>query len=1585
MRAFRPVCLLLACAVAQAGPAPLEVVGVLGNTSGMTHRPVPYAFYTGIAADARGRLYLAGAAEGVPVCDQDGRCLAVLTLPEAEGMAVRSLMARAGDAIFCIAIHPGGGRSALYRIATAGEDPATLEVRRITAGPGHWAISPTLDTAGRIVVGQSEAQKLRYAVTAFDPASGKGTPLFSAEMPKGAMRPWRHLVQADPDGAISIHHHGGNNWVVRRDAAGKHLGEALGGQILDGLRYHFNYQGGLRRMDLTNTKPAPGECGSVAIEIRMAAQLIRIGTRYFFAGRGGALEARWNGTNFVYTRRIGGIHVEDMASIDGDLVGVAFTTSGNNDVQRVLRLPKSKPLGQILDATTPLYGRAARTVVPAYEGMVYVYRKGRKLRACYDGRAGHLRFDVPLPQVKEAGQAAVAGKDMLLADPGSGTIWRRPLIDKQAPLAPWRTGLPGVVGLAAGPDAVYAATPTSVARLSADGQKELWRSPAAYKGIRRLAATPEHVYVCDAAGHVVDQLDATSGTLLARLGTLGEPGHSLERLHSPHAVAADLNGVYIADNGNGRVLVATTTLWRPEIAMLPREDASPIVAARIPVVPPAKGRMSVNVYDANDLTVRQLACAQPSDSAVTWDGRDLYGNWAKPGTYRYHGIIAPTFSLRYVTSISQSGTPPYRTADGTGSWGGVWGYAMDVCTVGSEPGSDILVLWAVEEGEGGLVRMSQDGQVRWKAHLAWWMKASQIAVACDGADVYVAGASALGAPEGQEKYSGSKNRPLLWRLEAASGRTKPFQGTTQQSQRMFGDYLEGQRIVTDLAVRQGKVYLTAPAQDTLFVADAASGRQVAAWAIDDVSGAAFDAQGRLVVGSGSKIVELDPQGSTRRTIADAGGEIWDVDCLRDGRLAATVGTPRHQVVLLSPQGKELRSLGRRGGRPKCGKMQPRSFRSPVGLCTTGSGKLFVAESTAPKRFTRWSLDGSLEREFHGPYYYSGMFGIDEVRPEHVYGDTHGDIIRYVVDYATGKWRVDHYWIDAYKDSGVPAKWWPRIRTHDGRTWWCSGSGGIVELAPDRVRGVAAVYGGWLEKLPDGTYEPVYHRKKTGLKGTWSDLNGDGRKQPDEWQVTDKPAYPIEASGPQQGWGAYFDERFDLVMHDWSDTAAGGLWQIPVAEWKNGTPVYRWDQARHVGLPRYHGLQHGASGARTAFAHADATFAFNGGYNAAGLPGVGHGHDWEFAQLTKYHKATGRLLWHAGERSSGFAPPGHHYCPTGPSGVVDDYLFWTDENSLVHVWDIRHGLYVDTLLEDIARGPDPSPYTVWVELFNTRTFRHPKTGKVYLMAASDAIHVFEVIGTEQKMVRFGGRFELTEAGLQAAKQQLAARSVAQERTLDIPRAAGPVTVDGELAEFANAPAASLVLKQTARGSARLLHDDRFLYLAFDVADDSPWKNAGGDPTALFKTGDTVSIWLGPSNKRRQPDLRDARALFGPDGAKTLAVVYRPRVAKGRKPVHFRSPAGAVSMDRVDVLADAQVAVKVAADGYRLEAAIPRAALGLPDDAERFALDLSINFSDRAGQRNVARIHWGRNGAAIVYDLPTEVRFEPGTWGIGRLRK
>ncbi len=1573
-------------------PVRMKAVGVLGNSSGLSDAPVPFAMYTGVAVDARKRVYLAGAREGMVVTDTVGKCLAVIPLPESGGAVMSSLAALVGGKVFVIVVKNQGAASALYAVDAAADDPKKLAAVKISEGPGHWAISPTPDESGRVVIGKSIPEKLSYTVEAVDPKDGKAMIIFSAELPKGAQRPWRHLIQAEPGGVVNIFHSGGVNWDGRFKADGTRLGNAIPGQLFGNHRYTFGYSGNLSRLSSDGTKSEPGDCGAQYEEPRMFTQIVEMDGLFYLSGRGGATVAAWKDEKFAYMRRIGGVFIEDFSLSGAELRGIAYQLQGSLNIPHVIHIPTLQAVGEPLNVSRNFHDRSVKAVVPVHESaLICVYQKNdKKIGVCYAGKDRGWDFDLETPEIKDVGQATVLGKDLLVADSVSGTIWKRPLLDKTTAVTAWRTGLPSVTGLAALPDgsAVCAATPTKVMRLSPDGAKIEWETPDSWKKIRRIACTTKEIYVCDEASHVVDKIDVNGGALLARLGVPGEPGSALDHLNAPHTIAADANGVYVADNNNGRVVIATTSAWRPDIADLPLDTNSPVKAVEVPVSVPAQERLSLNIYGVDDVTVRQLICATDSAKPVIWDGLDMYGEWAKPGTYRYHAAVVPKLSLKYLASVSQSGAPPYRTADGKGSWGGVWYFATDICPVTNAPDSDLIVLWGFEEGEGGLVRMSQDGEIRWKQHLSWWMKATMMRLCSDGTDIYIAGASAMNAPSGAGNYSGKLNRPFLWRVAADSGAMKLY-SKDQDAQPMYGDYKEakGVEIVSGLACSEGKLYLAAPAQNTVFVIDAATAKLVDTWKINKASGVAFKDPATCFVGSGSSIVSVRVADGTSSPFSDAKGIVRDLAVMADGGLVASVGEPRHQLVIFDPKGKEIKALGRDGGRPLSGKMIRDSFLKSSGVCVAGSGRIFAAEESAPKRFTRWSADGTLEREFHGPYYYSGMFGIDEERPEHIYADTHGDIIRYNLDYDTGKWEVDRYWIGVYdpeaRDDGAASpKWWPRIRRHDGKVWWCGGSGAIVELNDDNFRYVARVYANWVEKLPDGSYKAS--RKNSGLKGSWSDLNGDGTMQSDEWQVTATPGYPLDGGGPQQGWGWYFDHSFNLYMHDWSDDAKGGVWKIPVTEWKNGAPIYRWEQAAHVGLSRP-GLKCGAGGARTAFADSGKVFAFNGGYNSKNLPGVGHGHDWEFAQITCYDEASGKPLWHAGERCPGYANPGQHYCPTGAAGVVGDYLFWTDENSLVHVWDIQKGLYVDTLLEDISRNPNPSPYTVWVELFNTRVFTHPKSGKVYLLAASDAIHVYEVLGTDRKLRRLDGEFQLTEQDIESAKKQLAAKSPTKERVLAVAKTATEPKLDGNSAEFAGAEAAAMVLNDDAKGTAKLLIDDKNLYVRFDVKDSSPWRNAGSDISTLFKTGDEVSVWIGPDNKRREPGEKDVRILFAPTADnRNVVVAFRPKCPKNTKPVSFKSPAGELRMDRVEELGNAKCVVKTASDGYVLEAAIPLAEVGLDGKSGKFGLDLSITFSDPSGTVNNARLHWGRGGAAMVYDLPSEARLEPQTWGSGSVR-
>ena len=198
------------------------------------------------------------------------------------------------------------------------------------------------------MIGVGDARQRKYVVATVDAADAFHE-VVSFDLPQGATSPWRHLIQAEPDGSFGIAHLGGVNVQGRYSPQGQRLGEWPGGQIVDGYRYQFNYSGGLNRTDL-NGKQAPGECGSRLEEIRMPAQMVCSGDRYFFAGRGGVCEARWDSTTFVYHRRIGGIWIDDLVDDGATLAGIAWQADGNADVQHPLLLPKSLPAAAILPA-----------------------------------------------------------------------------------------------------------------------------------------------------------------------------------------------------------------------------------------------------------------------------------------------------------------------------------------------------------------------------------------------------------------------------------------------------------------------------------------------------------------------------------------------------------------------------------------------------------------------------------------------------------------------------------------------------------------------------------------------------------------------------------------------------------------------------------------------------------------------------------------------------------------------------------------------------------------------------------------------------------------------------------------------------------------------------------------------------------------------------------------------------------------------------------------------------------------------------------------------------------------------------------
>jgi hypothetical protein len=189
----------------------------------------------------------------------------------------------------------------------------------------------------------------------------------------------------------------------------------------------------------------------------------------------------------------------------------------------------------------------------------------------------------------------------------------------------------------------------------------------------------------------------------------------------------------------------------------------------------------------------------------------------------------------------------------------------------------------------------------------------------------------------------------------------------------------------------------------------------------------------------------------------------------------------------------------------------------------------------------------------------------------------------------------------------------------------------------------------------------------------------------------------------------------------------------------------------------------------------------------------------------------------------------------------------------------------------------------------------------------------------------------------------------------------------------------------RADIRLAYDDHQLYACFDVADQSPWLNAGKDFAYLFKTGDAVDIQLSTQPAAKPgagPVAGDIRIVMAMAGGAPAAVLMAPKdpVAKPELRQTYTSPVMSIAFDRVELLQSARVMVHKTNRGYLLEAAIPLAVIGLkPEKGMKLRGDVGFISSDAAGTINTARTYLFNKKTALVNDLPGEAILAPAEWG------
>jgi hypothetical protein len=307
-------------------------------------------------------------------------------------------------------------------------------------------------------------------------------------------------------------------------------------------------------------------------------------------------------------------------------------------------------------------------------------------------------------------------------------------------------------------------------------------------------------------------------------------------------------------------------------------------------------------------------------------------------------------------------------------------------------------------------------------------------------------------------------------------------------------------------------------------------------------------------------------------------------------------------------------------------------------------------------------------------------------------------------------------------------------------------------------------------------------------------------------------------------------------------------------------------------------------------------------------------------------------------------------------------------------------------EDELRGQSLDAFSEGGEPFNG-WFGKQSDGKIRETSGiiRNAATMIEITGLDT-IQRFDGNKITVDMNMivQADADNTARAKVASvPKTYSI-KTLDKVKIDGSASEWKDIKAMPIIRDgQPDRATAKLAYDATNLHMLYEVTDGSPWKNDGKDYTQLFKTGDAVDLHIStqagdPTKDARAGNIRIYIAKFQ---GKPVAVLVRPvdPAAPANLKVKYSSPVGTQIFDRVELMTDAIVAVKVEGSRYTVEASIPLTTLHLtPQPGLKLRGDVGFISSDVAGMINTARTYWSNQNTNLVNDLPQEALLSPQTW-------
>jgi len=1019
-------------------------------------------------------------------------------------------------------------------------------------------------------------------------------------------------------------------------------------------------------------------------------------------------------------------------------------------------------------------------------------------------------------------------------------------------------------------------------------------------------------------------------------------------------------------------------------APVPEPVAAPVptpsgIRITVPLVSPGDGYFSAALYDAKGVLVRSLLSAEPvkrGPVTVEWDGTTDLGKAAAPGTYSAQCLFftsAP--SLKYKMFVGKSGNPPYRTPDGKGDWGGNLGSGTSI--VATTQGL-ILGCGCVEDNQiTGIQQMDGDGNIslRYDSFYPW---DSRMAAASQGQDYYL---GILNAGKKQLEIADyTLGQPRGKILAALPTKPHTQTGDTRWAGR-FTAWLDG------LAATPDRLYATVSQDDSLFILDRATGNLLKQVTIPSPRGIVASGDHILLV-SGDKVLRLTADGDVDSTLVDdgvlCGPGALAVDAAGDGFVAngpagaqtsPAAAALARQVVMFSPQGKVIRKFGKTGGDADDGRFDSSGFGNISSLCigpeAAGTGTALWVNDVATGfwRTSRWSLDGTLQRQWFGRRLALNADNINPARPNELiftstaFADEPG-MTGYAIDLQKNTWAPAwHYscdWADMYKQQDIFHSFphggnpiagpkgdhrWPvfyydasHFVTYQGRNYFINqsgnGDGAVFTYDGDHKPVPVALVGFHrITKLPDGTYDSSYDQGPNNWL-TWADRNLDGVMSQDEITFTQNP--PQLANSMRMD-SAYLDDHLNIILtrHGSVDGKVISIdSELPLKTLlPNGVPVYDWADMKDLANRQAPDLTGGdGTKAITTYDMPAPIITPDGQYSLVSpaskaklnLPGI-DGQGWWASRnwRTKIAKwdANGQLIWAVGRRAPGKAERGQMYHPAALAGVAGGAVFITDTLGPMWVWDTS-GLFIGHVFHDVGEDTPPDQF-VYGETQSTHVFTDPVSGEIFSIANDQAAHIHQVILPERTPVK-GPSVTLT------------AKQIADIAPWD-PDGSGPTDKPSCVAEYAAAPppldgtvegnnpwntrtadnrgrqTMDVYLDGQPVGQVHAIYDDTNLYLGYDVHAPNGAANSGSElPYCPFVSGAYVDFTVGPdwNGPRQEVRTGDARVILARiSGAGTLYQQgFWPIRHGGANPQTINSPAATTHFDQVTAVPGLKVAYK-----------------------------------------------------------------------------